>query len=267
MGTSDRRGRVMVGELPADFLRLPRAEAPPQQHQQIIYASPAAFVPANTRGRLSITIVSARLAKNYGLVRMDPYARLRVGPTFFETPTDVSGAKAPRWNRTIHAYLPNGVDSVLLEIFDERAFSEDERVAWATIPIPQPIFSMEPVDDWFHLSGKEGEGKEGMANLIFSFAPLEQGPIPYTPMYQPGAQQQRVGAGGVEAVGAVGGAGVAQLGPDVDVNAGPLFTDADVAELGEMFPAVEAEVIKSVLFEKRGNKDATVNALLLINAD
>lgn len=47
---------------------------------------------------------------------------------------------------------------------------------------------------------------------------------------------------------------------------GPRFTDEDVAELSEMFPQVDKEVVTSVLEEKCGNKDATINALLAITA-
>lgn len=47
----------------------------------------------------------------------------------------------------------------------------------------------------------------------------------------------------------------------------PLFTEEDVKELTEMFPSVDAEVVKSVLEEKRGNKDAAANALVSMMAD
>lgn len=77
------------------------------------------FVPPNTCGRISITIVEAKLAKNYGLVRMDPYCRIRIGNTVFETPTSISGGKSPKWNRIVNAYLPYGVESVYLQVFDE----------------------------------------------------------------------------------------------------------------------------------------------------
>lgn len=48
---------------------------------------------------------------------------------------------------------------------------------------------------------------------------------------------------------------------------GPLYTEEDVKELQEMFPNMDIEVIKSVMEEKRGNKDAAVNALLLLSDD
>lgn len=66
--------QVLVGELPPHFLRL---AVPIQQtaEPEIVQPRMVSFVPPNTRGRLSVTILEANLVKNYGLVRMDPYCR------------------------------------------------------------------------------------------------------------------------------------------------------------------------------------------------
>ena len=53
----------------------------------------------------------------------------------------------------------------------------------------------------------------------------------------------------------------------VDAVAGPLFTDKDIEELHEMFSNMDIDVIKSVMYEKSGNRDASINALLSMGND
>jgi len=290
----DRKKQVVIGELPAEFLRLDAQtssnmpsqvfldeQAARNLHNQLntgVATSPGyfagGFVPPNSRGRLSITLVQARLTKNYGFVKMDPYCRIRVGNTVFETPTDAGGGKNPNWNRTVHCYLPQGIDSIYLEIFDERAFSTDERIAWNHITIPPAVFNSDTIDDWYSLSGQQGDAKEGMINLVMTLYPITAPHVAYIPMSQPVVQQQPV----VVIPGAAAAAAGIPAGlppgiyqttpfPQQQVPQGPLYTEEDIKELQDMFPNMDVEVIKSIMEEKRGNKDATVNALLLLSDD
>lgn len=113
-----------MDQLPADFLRLsPRnfqenvdREAAFALQQQIGSFNPG--LAANILGRLSITVAQAKLVKNYGLSRMDPYVRIRVGHYIYETQTDPNGGKTPRWNRIFHAQLQNGVSKIFIEVYD-----------------------------------------------------------------------------------------------------------------------------------------------------
>lgn len=146
MRINDLKSKCILGDLPPDFLRLssqqvdhapahdqqdaPQQQAPhpqqgmsPEAYEAYTQMNPMqsfyTFVPPNTRGRIAVKIVEAKLSKNYGLVRMDPYVRIRVGNTIFETNTSMSGGKTPSWNRIVNAYLPVGVESIYVQIFDE----------------------------------------------------------------------------------------------------------------------------------------------------
>jgi toll-interacting protein len=215
---------------------------------------------------------------------MDPYCRIRVGHSVFETHTCPSGGKTPVWNKVIHAAIPSGVDSVYIEIFDERSFTMDDRVAWTHIPIPERVLAGETVDDWFPLNGKLGDEREGTINLVLSFNRVVTPPVQrvvytapgvmpmYAPMYaQPGAQPVMVMQPGSmplyygypPAAGVPAGVMPAVQQPQpVARPVGPTFTEQDVAVVKDMFPNVDVEVVRSVLEANNGDKDATINNLL-----
>lgn len=141
---------------------------------------------SNSMGRLSITCAQARLVRNYGLTRMDPYVRIRVGHYVYETVTDPNGGKNPRWKRAIHTQLPAGVNSIYIEVFDECSFKMDELIAWCEIKIPESVLRGETHEEWYPLSGKQGEGLEGAIDIVLSFTSNNFTPYIYQTLPTPG---------------------------------------------------------------------------------
>lgn len=69
-----------------------------------------------------------------------------------------------------YSNLPPGVTQIYIEIYDECSFVMDELIAWGHIEIPpQVIQKGETHEDWYMLSGKQGDNQEGMINLVFSY--------------------------------------------------------------------------------------------------
>jgi len=271
--SNERWSKAVIG-LPNDFLRLfPRnvqesvdREAALALQQQIGAFNPIGLA-ANTIGRLSITVAQAKLVKNYGLTRMDPYVRIRVGHYIYETQTDPNGGKAPHWNRVFHTQLPTGVNKIFIEIYDECNFTMDELIAWTEVKIPDVVLERgETHEDWYPLSGKTGDQKEGMIDLVLTFTsassiaagrPVQQ-PVVFVPNVSGRALPVYVQP--------------QQMIPPQMVQHQPPpppaqpLTDEDVANLMEMFPSVDKEVIKSIGEANRGNKEATINSLLQLVA-
>ncbi|XP_022694410.1 toll-interacting protein-like isoform X1 [Varroa jacobsoni] len=318
----ERRQKALIGELPDDFLRLiPTATSVTSDGNGTRIASEQYLFPGITEarqialneqtgvamqrqidqlltaaapvGRLTLTVVEARLVKNYGMTRMDPYVRLRIGHNIYETHTHYNGAKNPRWDKEFHCFIPPlGFTSFLIEIFDECAFTASEKIAWAHVPIPESVWTCgETQEEWVPLNGKQGDAKEGAINILMSYTLIPRGlilapqvmylnrnPLPTT-AFGFGSTVRPVDAtltAGVDpaligppnttpgrpvSVGQVGGQQVVQstqAPPSVPVK----IIDANVRQLQEMFPFLERFVIESVLELHHNNKERAIEDLL-----
>ena len=218
--------------------------------------------PANMVGRLTVTIVEAKLAKNYGMSRMDPYCRVRVGHSVYETPTCANCSKEPKWNKTFTCFLLQGIKNMDIEIYDECTFSQDSLVAHGSFPIPKEVLTNHEVcDEWLNLSGNEGEGKEGILHIILSLQPIA-----------PGAPMVAAGAAGTRGVAPNASAGHRpmsyQIAPAQQQQPAPVqLSQEEQDEFLKMFPNLDKDIILSVLVACKGDKDAMVTNLLQMSQE
>ncbi|XP_057336212.1 toll-interacting protein-like [Microplitis mediator] len=264
--------RSFLGPLPQSFLRLDETLNPQQQQEaadrqaalalQQLQGGPVPTIDPRV-GRLSITIVQAKLVKNYGMTRMDPYVRLRVGHSIYETQTASNGGKNPHWNKVIQCWIPPGVNQIYVEVYDECSFTMDELIAWGHIEIPASVVQRgETHEDWYMLSGKQGDNQEGMINLVFSYS-NKAGPYlsgPPVVMVPSATSNLMFGMPGYAPVNVY-------TAPPVAPVAAPIPSSLPQAEeelkqIAEMFPNIDKEVIKSVYDANNGKKDMTINSLL-----
>lgn len=257
--------RAFLGPLPNGFLRIEDGTAQQQQESadqqaalalQQLHMQNMPPMPDNRMGKLSITISQAKLVKNYGMTRMDPYVRLRVGHSIYETHTATNGGKNPHWNKVIQCFLPPGVTQIYVEIYDECSFMMDELIAWGHIEIPPQVLQRgETHEDWYMLNGKQGDNQEGMINLVFSYRAkcypyMSTAPV----MMVPSATMFGMTPFAPVNV-------YTQPPPSVIPSSMPQ-AEEELKQIAEMFPNVDKEVVKSVYDANNGKKDVTINSLL-----
>lgn len=266
----EKRKNVMVGNLPDDFLRV----SPPSSESASPTGDTHPSVPQyinskNAAAQITICIVQAQLTKNYSLTKMDPYVRVRIGHTVYETHADIRSGKFPNWNKTITSYLPQGIKSIYIEVFDEHTLTADERIAHAEYIITDEAMQGKFIDTWVPLNGRQGEGKEGAINItiyISAVPPMMPAPTPIMVVPQPAIAplpyyysarpvvQYPVSQPMMNP---------AYVYPNVQQQqCRPPLSEDDIKQLQEMFPSYDKEVIVGVLESSGRNKEHAISSLL-----
>ncbi|CAF1202461.1 unnamed protein product [Adineta steineri] len=280
------RSRVMLGDLPEDFLRIQMIQAQmydptgygarqgyPAVPQQQLYQNP------NFLGYFTLTIAEAKLIKSsglLGLMKMDPYVRFLIGHVSYETPIATSGGKNPQWKASYRINLFKGMDRIHLEVYDQRNFTEDAFVGECEIPIPREVMEGETRQHWYPLMGRQPNANENQGDIliVMSFVPT-----------RPVNQSSVANSTGTNVVNPNGNTSFATNAASSSVPSQstnmtdqqqpaqhspsaipkpprPPYSSEDVRTIEEMFPTIERRVITGLLDQHDGNKDLVVNHLL-----
>jgi len=284
---SDYRSRVMLGDLPQDFLRVQFTQTqiydpmgygmrqgyspiPPQQIQQ----NP------NFLGYFTLTIAEAKLVKNsglLGLIKMDPYVSFRVGHVSYDTPIATGGGKNPQWKASYRINLFKGMDRINLEVYDQRNFTEDIFIGECEIMIPREVMEGETQQHWYPLMGRQANANENQGDIlvIMSFMPVrianQQPPAANSTGTTPVNPDRNANI----PTGATASSLPSQSNDTIEQQSTvqhspsaipkpppPPYSPEDVRTIEEMFPSTDRHIIINLLDQHGGNKDIVVNHLL-----
>lgn len=122
------------------------------------------------RGKLSLTIVSAELARDTEMVgQMDPYVTVRYAGKEVRTPTLKNKGKHPDWNHTFGIPITSINERLEIRVYDEDVLKDDE-VGKVYLNVREAGFlSMKPIDRTCELYYKQKPAGLLRLKALFSF--------------------------------------------------------------------------------------------------